>query len=308
MSASRGGGGSVDRLPATPADWLHRMIGEYAKRGVALGQASGDAHDEVLFLILRALKLPLDSGPSVLKRKLTDPERQRLDALFRRRIEERVPAPYLVNEAWLGGERFYVDERVIIPRSYFVEIIPGQLDDWIRRPASVRRVADIGTGSGCLAVLLARHFKKARVDAIDVSAEALEVGERNVRAKRLQRRIRLFRSDVFASVPAAKYDVILSNPPYEPSGHVDAVPPEFRREPRMALDGGGDGLDIIRRLLRQSAARLKEEGIVVVEVGGLRTAVDREFSALEPHWLHTEDGADCVCLFQAQRLRRRASG
>ena len=305
MSAHRGTGRLDLQLPRTPAEWLSHAIRLYARAELAFGQAAGDAHDEALFLILRALKLPLDSGPSVMKQKLSEADRKRLDELFRRRIEERVPAPYLVNEAWLGGERFHVDERVIIPRSYFVEIIPGQLDDWLRNPAAVRRVADVGTGSGCLAVLLARHFPKARVDAIDVSADALAVARRNIRSKRLQRRIRLIRSDVLDSLPVVKYDVILSNPPYELSAHVDAVPREFRSEPRLALDGGPDGLAVVRRLLWQAADWLTPEGIVVIEVGGLREAIDREFAALEPHWLHTEDGTDCVCLFQAPRLRHR---
>jgi ribosomal protein L3 glutamine methyltransferase len=289
--------------PETPGEWLKFAIRRYKSAGVSLGQVSDTAHDEALYLILRTLRLPLESGPDVLQRRLTVAGRKRLAEVFRRRIEERVPAPYLVGEAWFGGERFHVDERVIVPRSYFVEIIPGQLDAWLRDPGAVRRVIDVGTGSGCLAVLLARHFPKARVDAIDVSAEALAVARRNIRAKRLQERIRLFESSVFDRVPRAKYDVILSNPPYEPSAQVDSVPVEFSREPRLALDGGPDGLAIVRKLLRQSADRLKPEGIVVIEVGGLREAIDREFAALEPHWLHTADGSDCVCLFQAARLK-----
>jgi len=191
---------------------------------------------------------------------------------------------------------------VIIPRSYFVEIIPQQLDVWLRDPAKVRRVADICTGSGCLAILLAQHFPRAKVDAVDLSADALEVAKINVRAHRLASRVTLHRSDVLVAVPPAKYDVIVSNPPYEPSAHVDALPPEFHREPRMSLDGGTDGLAIIRRLLRQARDRLTADGVVVIEVGGLRSAMDREFAALEPHWLHTEDGADCVCVIHAARL------
>ncbi|HWA11205.1 MAG TPA: 50S ribosomal protein L3 N(5)-glutamine methyltransferase [Opitutaceae bacterium] len=285
--------------------WLDFTERLYEREQVALGQVAPTAHDEALYLLLRTLDWPLDSDARVLRRRLDAGQRAALGEAVRRRVCERVPAAYLTREAWLGGERFYVDERVIIPRSYFVEIIPGQLDDWLRAPAKVARVADVCTGSGCLAILLARHFPRARVDAIDLSADALAVAAINVRARRLGGRVRLHRSDVFDDVPAAKYDVILSNPPYEPSAWVDAQAPEFRAEPRMAHDGGRDGLAIIRQLLRQARTRLAPDGIVVLEVGGLRAAMDREFAALEPHWLHTEDGADCVCVIQASRLAAR---
>jgi ribosomal protein L3 glutamine methyltransferase len=141
------------------------------------------------------------------------------------------------------------------------------------------------------------------VDAVDLSADALEVAQINVKAFKLTRRVTLHRSDVFDAVPAVKYDVILSNPPYEPSAHCDALPEEFHREPRLALDGGKDGLDIIRKLLRQARTRLQPHGIVLIEVGGLRTAMDREFATLDPHWLHTADGSDCVCVIHAARLK-----
>jgi ribosomal protein L3 glutamine methyltransferase len=287
---------------ATPGDWLKFGVRWYAREKVAVGQVATSAHDEVLYLLLRTLGLPLDSDPRVLARRLTAAERAALTAMLRRRVVDRVPAAYLTHEAWLGEHRFYVDERVIIPRSYFLEIIPQQLDGWLRAPAKVARVADVCTGSGCLAILLAHHFPQAQVDAIDLSAQALEVAKINVQAHKLARRVTLHRSDVFDSVPKRKYDVIVSNPPYEPSAHVDQLPAEYQREPRMALDGGRDGLEIIRRLLRQARDRLTPEGIVLIEVGGLRAAMDREFAALEPHWLHTEDGADCVGVIAAARL------
>ena len=289
---------------ATLGDWLSFEEKRYARNGVALGQVAASAHDEALYLLLRTLDLPLDSEAGVLKKKLTAAERELVEAVFRRRLVDRVPAAYLTREAWLGEHRFYVDERVIIPRSYFLEIIPEQLDGWLAEPKKVTRVVDVCTGSGCLAILLAKHFPKARVDAVDLSPEALEVAAINVKAHRLGRRVALHRSDVFDAVPAAKYDVILSNPPYEPSGHCDALPAEFQREPRLALDGGADGLDIIRKLLRQARTRLTPHGIVLIEVGGLRAAMDQEFAALEPHWLHTHDGSDCVCAINAARLKR----
>lgn len=287
---------------ATLGEWLAFAEKIYAREKLALGQVATNAHDEALYLLLRTLDWPLDSPARVLAKKLTAPERAKIAAVLRRRVLERIPAAYLTREAWLGEHRFYVDERVIIPRSYFLEIIPHQLAAWLPAGKKVRHVADVCTGSGCLAILLAREFPAARVDACDLSPAALEVAAINVRAHRLGRRVRLFASDVFDQVPSAKYDVILSNPPYEPSALVDAHAPEFAAEPRMAHDGGRDGLAIIRKLLRQARSRLPPHGIVVIEVGGLRAAIEREFAALEPHWLHTEDGADCVALFHAARL------
>lgn len=284
-------------------EWLRFAEKLYARENLAVGQIATNAHDEALYLLLRTLKLPLDSDQRVLAKKLTAKQKSTLDAVFRRRAIERVPAAYLTREAWLGERRFYVDERVIIPRSYFLEIIAGQLNDWLPAGGSkVKRVADVCTGSGCLAILLAHHFPQAQVDALDLSADALAVAEINVKDHGVGERVRLFRSDVFDDLRPAKYDLILSNPPYEPSALVDAQTPEFAAEPRMAHDGGKDGLAVIRKLLRQSAARLKPHGIVVMEVGGLQAAIDREFAGLEPHWLHTEDGSDCVCVIHAARL------
>lgn len=291
----------IGRL-ATFGAWLKFAVGLYEKRGLALGQIATTAHDEALYLILRTLDLPLDSDARVLTRKVGAAEGEKLAAVFRRRVLDHTPAAYLTKEAWLGDQRFYVDERVLIPRSYFLEIIPEQLDGWLPNPAKVTHVVDVCTGSACLAILLAQHFPKAKVDAIDLSADALEVAKINVKDFDLARRVKLHRSDVFDRVPAVKYDVIVSNPPYEPSAHCDALPTEFHREPRLALDGGKDGLAIIRKLLRQAKARLKPHGVVLIEVGGLRAAMDKEFASLDLHWLHTGDGSDCVCVINAARL------
>lgn len=287
-------------------DWLAWAEKLYARERVALGQVASSAHDEALYLLLRTLGLPLDSDERVLERRITPRERRRVEAVFRRRVVERVPAAYLTREAWLGEHCFYVDERVIIPRSYLLEIIPGQLADWLPADFKVRRVADVCTGSGCLAVLLARQFPRARVDAGELSAGALAVARINVRRHRLGSRVHLFASDVLNDMPDAKYDVIVSNPPYEPSAWVDSQAPEFAAEPRVSHDGGRDGLAIIRRLVRQSRERLQPHGLLVIEVGGLRQAIEREFAAAEPHWLMTADGTDCVVLFQAARLKKEA--
>ncbi len=283
--------------PETLGGWLAWAETRYAEEGLALGQVAADAHDEALYLLLSTLGLPLDSDEGVLERTLTRSEQAAVEKALGRRILERVPAAYLTGEAWLGGHKFRVDPRVIIPRSYFVEIIP--------RLGPVRgRIADVCTGSGCLAVLLALRYPEADVDAIELSKDALEVARANVRDHGLSKRVHLHQSDVFDAVPLARYGLIVSNPPYEPTAIVDGLPEEFQREPRMALDGGADGLDVIRKLLDQAAHRLESGGRVLIEVGGLREAVDREFSELKPRWLRTADGTDCVCLIEGFRLAR----
>ena len=285
--------------------WLAFAESLYESTGAALGQIATSAHDEALYLILSALGLPIDSPRSTLARKVSVSENDDLISVFKRRIVEHTPAAYITHEAWLNGNRFYVDERVLIPRSYFLEVIPGELDSWVHEPKKVKNVVDVCTGSGCLAILLAEHFPKARVDAVDLSQDALAVADVNVREFGLQRRITLHKSDVFDSVPKVQYDVILAViRPYEPSSHRDKLAEEFKREPRLALDGGADGLSIIRKLLIQSRERLTPNGVVFVEVGGLREEIDRHFQALEPHWLPTADGTDCIFVVNAARLKR----
>ena len=284
-------------------EWLAHAEAMYKRQAVALGQVATSAHDEALYLLLRTLDLPLDSKPAVLRRKLTAEESGRVAEVFRRRTEEHVPAAYLTREAFLGEHRFYVDERVIIPRSYFLELLPEQIPQWLPANKPVKRAVDVCTGSGCLAILLAHQFATAKVDAIELSPQAAAVADINIAAHDLTKRVKLFRSDVFDAVPPAKYDLIISNPPYVPTRELRGLPAEFKQEPAMALDGGRDGLDIIRKLLRQSRDRLQPHGIVVIEVGGLRAAMDRAFPELDLHWLHTDDGEDCVCLVQAGRLQ-----
>ncbi len=289
---------------ATAGEWLQWAVRQYERRRTALGQVAASAHDEALYLILHTLGLPLDSRPAVLRRPVAAPAAEKLGEIFQRRLVERVPAAYLTHEAWLGGHRFHVDERVIIPRSYFVELLPERISEWLPANKEVTRVADVCTGSGCLAVLLAERFPSARVDAVELSPDALAVARFNVAWHGLAERVRLHRSDVFDAVPTARYDLILSNPPYVPTRELRGLPEEFQKEPALALDGGRDGLDIIRKLLQQARTRLRPHGIVTLEVGGLRPAMDRAFPELDLHWLHTEDGEDCVCVITAARLRK----
>ena len=313
------------RAPSTLGEWLKWAERAYARHGAALGQVATTAHDEALYLLLRTLGLPLKSKPAVLKRKLTAEETDRVVEVFRRRLAERVPAAYLTREAFLGEHRFHVDERVIIPRSYFLELLPtigdlvecragspsfakaseGRLNSALQKKGRVvKRAVDVCTGSGCLAILLAHRFPESKVDAIELSPGALAVAKFNVAAHHLAKRITLHHSDVFDALEPVHYDLILSNPPYVPTRELRGLPEEFTKEPAMALDGGRDGLDVIRKIFRQSRERLQPHGLVVLEVGGLRAAMDREFPALDLHWLHTEDGEDCVCVVQAVRLMK----
>ena len=290
---------------ATLAGWMEFAEDVYARARLALGQITDNVHDEALYLFLRTLDWPLESGPEVLDKPLAPAQRIALREVLHARAIKRVPAAYLTKEAWLGGLRFHVDERVIIPRSYFVELIPG-LVDLLPPGTPVRHAADVCTGSACLAILLASEHPGAKVDGIDLSPAALEVAALNVKAHAAigGKRVRLHRADVFDGVPIPPggYDLILSNPPYEPSAHVDNQDPEFAAEPRLAHDGGPDGLVIVRKLLRQAKERLAPHGIVAVEIGGLRKAVNREFAALAPEWLETEDGSNCVFFVRAARL------
>lgn len=291
----------------TPGDWLNWAVAEYESHDLSLGQISDNAHDEALYLILRTLELPMDSEPDVLERVLSPEQKKSLRQNFRRRIMDYVPASYLTKEAWLGEHRFYCDERVLIPRSYFLELIPT-LTSYLPKGTRVRDVVDVCTGSGCLAILLAHQYDSARVDAVDLSADALDVARINVAEHKMEDRITLHESDVFDAVPERRYDIILSNPPYEPSDVCDSLPAEFKHEPRMALDGGGDGLLIVRKLLQQSVSRLQPHGIVVLEVGAQRQAMQQAWPKLPMRWLKTLDAMNCVCLIRAMDLEKHFRG
>jgi ribosomal protein L3 glutamine methyltransferase len=241
--------------------------------GLYYGHGTDNPHDEAAFLVLRGLRLPFNtdlSGPA-------DPAR--VEPLVKRRIRERIPAAYLLNEAWLDGERFYVDRRVIVPRSHIAFLLKG-----LR--IAPRRVLDLCTGSGCLAILAARAFPDAQVDASDVSAAALAVARRNVRAHRLARRIRLIRSDLFEGL--GKYDLVLANPPYVSAKGMRALPPEYRHEPGLALGAGSGGMDLVARILDSIESHLNPGGLLVCEVGDGKRALERAYPRLRLRWPQPE--------------------
>jgi len=303
MAPSRRLSDAAVRRLRTGDDWLRLAVRELGKSGAAHGQGFLDARQEAETLLAHALGLPWEALAEALPRPVPEPAAARLRHLLERRIFDKEPTAYLTGEAWLGGLRFRVDRRVIIPRSYFVEVIPEQLPLWLPDPAKVRRAADACTGSGCLAVLLARQFPEARIDATDLSPEALEVARLNVADHGLSERVTLHEADTLAGLKGP-YDLIISNPPYEPESVLRTLPEEFHREPRMALVSGKDGLGVIRKLLGQSAELLSDNGILAVEVGGLHDAIAAAWPRLELTWLPTADGSDCVFLVTGAALRR----
>ncbi len=286
----------------TLRDWLRWAVSRFTEAGLFFGHGSAQAYDEAAYLLLHALHLPLDRLEPFLDARLTQAERQSLAQLFTRRIEDRVPAAYLTREAWLGDFRFYVDERVIVPRSFIAELLGPGLESYVGPPEDVGSVLDMCTGSGCLAILLAHAYPAADVDAVDLSAEALAVAQRNVSDYGLAERVNLIRSDLFANLPEKNYNLIISNPPYVTAMSMSALPAEYRHEPALALDGGDDGLDAVRTLLKDAPRFLDHEGTLVVEVGNGRAATEVAFPRLPFVWLQTASSDDSVFLLTREDL------
>jgi len=273
----------------TVRDWLRYGVSAFSRAGLVFGHGTQSALDEAAFLILVALHLPIDQLEPWLDARLTAPERAEIDLLFAQRIETRKPAAYLVNAAFIQGHRFYVDERVIVPRSYIGELMSDGFATVIEDPSAITRVLDVCTGSGCLAILAALTFPQASVDAVELSPAALQVAARNVADYRLQHRVALIESDLLSGLPPdARYDLIVANPPYVASAEVAAFDPEYRAEPVMAHIGGEDGLDLVRKILAQAPSHLTSDGILIVEIGTGRAAFEHAYPALDVLWLNTQ--------------------
>lgn len=286
----------------TVRDWLRWAVSRFGEAKLHFGHGSEEAYDEAAYLLLHALHLPLDRLEPFLDAKLTQAERATLGALFTRRIDERVPAAYLTHEAWLGDFRFYVDERVLIPRSYVAELMPGGLAPYVGPALQVQAALDMCTGSGCLAIVLAHAYPEADVDAVDISSAALAVAQRNVSDYALADRINLIRSDLFANLPEKTYDLIISNPPYVTAMAMDELPDEYRHEPELALVGGDDGLDAVRTILKEAPRFLNPGGTLVVEVGRNRDGAELAFPRLPFVWLETASTNECVFLVKREDI------
>ncbi|SPE22228.1 50S ribosomal protein L3 glutamine methyltransferase [Burkholderiales bacterium] len=286
----------------TVRDALRFAVTRFNEADLAFGHGQVDAFDEASFLVMRALSLPLERMDIFLDAFLTMGEINSLLQLIERRIKSRMPAAYLLNECWLQGYRFYVDTRCIIPRSFIAELLKNELQPWIPDPNSVRRVLDLCTGSGCLAIMAANVFPDAEVDAIDVSLDALAVATRNIEEYGLRTRVRLLSSNLFEAVEGRLYDLILCNPPYVTDASMDQLPPEYQHEPRVALAGGADGMDLVRRIVREAHSQLEPGGTLVLEIGDGRSAIERSFPELPLTWLTTSAGDDVVFLAHREDL------
>jgi ribosomal protein L3 glutamine methyltransferase len=288
---------------STPRDLLRYAVTRFNNAKLFFGHGSAEALDEAAYLILHTLKLPLDKLEPFLDAKLLPEEVLQVLSVLERRVNERVPAAYITREAWLGTYSFYVDERVLVPRSFIAELIPQQFSPWVIDGDGVENVLELCTGSGCLAIMMADAFPNAVVDAVDISKDALAVAEHNIREYKLEGRVNPIESDLYENVPFKKYDIIVTNPPYVNADSMGKLPPEYLREPQIALAGGEDGMDLVRKIIAGAAERLTPEGVLVVEIGNEREYAEAAFGELGLTWVTTSIGDDAVFLLTAEQLQ-----
>jgi len=289
------------RVRPTVLELIGRSARRLRRAGVFFGHGTDNAWDDSAALVLHALRLPHSGDRATYLQRVDSRGIERVDELIARRIEERIPAVYLTGETWFAGLPFRIDPRVLIPRSPIAELIERQFVPWID-PRRVRRLLDVGTGSGCIAIACAKVLPRARVDAVDICPEALEVAAINVRRHRLGRRVRLMRSDHFSALQGERYDIIVANPPYVGRREMSGLPPEYRHEPPLALAAGREGLDSVRVILQEAGGHLRPGGLLIVEVGNTEAAVRRTFKRLPFLWLEFERGGGGVFLLTAEQL------
>ena len=287
---------------STPRDLLRFAISRFNEAELFFGHGCLNAVDEAAYLILHALHLPHDRLDPFLDAKLLQQEVESVLQLIEVRIVKRVPAAYLTHEAWLGDFKFYVDERVIVPRSFIAELLREQLAPWVADPGEVATALDLCTGSGCLAILMAHAFPQAHVDAVDLSPDALAVARRNISDYGIAQQVTPIESDLFKALSGRTYDLIISNPPYVDQAAMSALPQEYLHEPALALASGADGLDHIRVILKQAAQHLNPGGLLVVELGHNRAVLETAFPTLECTWPDTSAGNESVFLIERDKL------
>jgi ribosomal protein L3 glutamine methyltransferase len=287
----------------TIKDLLRWATSRFNEVGIYFGHGTDNAWDEAVALVLRGLHLSYDDYPNVLDAKLTSKERLRLMDLLQKRIEERMPLAYLLQEAWFAGLKFYVDQRVLIPRSPIAELIEQQFLPWLE-PDSVEQILDLCCGSACIAIACAVAFPDAQVDAVDIDADALAVAHKNVAYHQLEEQLRLYQGDLFYPLANKRYNLIVSNPPYVSGSEMQALPAEYRQEPSLALEAKEDGLAIALQILRQASVYLAEDGILVVEVGNSEKALVDRFPQVPFTWLDFARGGEGVFLLTAAQLRQ----
>ncbi|MBC3874305.1 50S ribosomal protein L3 N(5)-glutamine methyltransferase [Undibacterium flavidum] len=295
---------SSNTLPfQTLRDLLRYAVTRFNTAQLFFGHGSANALDEAAYLLLHTLKLPLDKIEPFLDARLLPHEIDAAIAVIERRATDRIPASYITNEAWLGTYNFYVDERVIVPRSFIAELIPERFTPWVQDPEEVTDILELCTGSGCLPIMLADAFENAHVDTVDISKDALAVAAKNVATYELEDRITLIESDLYSNVPDKLYDMIITNPPYVNSNSMNKLPKEYLHEPQIALAGGDDGMDLVRKIVAGAASRLKPNGILMVEIGNERVFAEEAFAEFGLTWLSTSAGDDMVFLLTAEQLQ-----
>lgn len=287
----------------TVRDIIRYAVSRFNDAKLAFGHGSDNAWDEAVYLVLSTLHLPLDTLDPFLDARLLEDEKKKCISLIELRVKKRVPLAYLTGEAWLQGHRFLTDKRVIVPRSPISELLAEQLDPWVEDPDAVQDVLDLCTGSGCLAILAALAFPSARVDAVDLSEHAIRLAERNVQMYELSERVSVLQGDLYAPLDGRQYDVIVCNPPYVNSTSMAQLPSEYQQEPVLALAGGEDGMDVIRLILRQGAAHLREDGILILEIGNEYENFMNAFPTLNPVFLETSEADDSLLLLTRAQLQ-----
>ena len=290
----------------TVRDFIRWGESRFKQAELFFGHGTDNARDEAAWLIATVLQLPLDQADTWLDKEVSSAQKIAIDEILAKRISTRKPAAYLLNQAWFGGWRFYVDERVIVPRSHIAEFIREQFQPWIK-PRRVRSALDLCTGSGCIAIALAHAFPASQVDASDISNDALAVARINVETHKLNARVSLIQSDLFDAFAGRRYDLIVTNPPYATNQEIAALPPEYHFEPELALAAGEQGLDIIARILAQTGAHLNPDGILVAEVGNNCEALQAQFPDVPFMRLTTLTGDESVFMLTAEQLAEHRS-
>lgn len=273
----------------------------FAQNDLYFGHGTDNAFDEAKVLVFHALKLPQNIPENYWQSRLTHPERAAITELFRMRIQTRKPAAYLIGEAWFAGLRFKVNESTLVPRSPIAELIEQRFRPWVE-PDEVTNVLDMCTGSGCIGIASLKAFPNAQVDLVDISPEALEVARQNIELYQLQEIAHAIESDLFSRLQGKKYDLIVSNPPYVDEIEMDHLPPEFQQEPRLGLEAGKDGLDLVRQILIEAADYLTDDGVLIVEVGVSQYYLEQEYPELPFYWFEFNNGGEGVFAIQKQEL------
>jgi ribosomal protein L3 glutamine methyltransferase len=283
----------------TVRDWVRCYVSEMTRARIHFGHGCANALDEAVFMVQCALALPVQESTWMeffWDARVTDAEKKRLLDFLLQRVQERKPSPYITGEAWLQGVRFEVDARAIVPRSYIAELLADQLTPWVQSPEHISEVLDMCTGSGCLAILAAMAFENAKVDAVDISPEALALAQHNISLHNLQQRVSTVKSNLFDQLPHKQYNLLVCNPPYVNNRSMATLPPEYLHEPRLALAGGEVGMDFIERILQSACVHLHDDGFLVLELGNEREHFETQYPDLNPVWLETSAGHNQVLL------------